>query len=111
MAVVDVVLLGVVDQAENERRHAHDGGRLHSLDGVPLEFGNTVSYADDARAHTADTHPVRESRHETFVDGGHQLKDVPFVQSGARERLMFVVRQTLQIRLRATEHDRVAERA
>ena len=110
MTIINIMLLGVLDEPQDERRHAHDCRRMQTLDRVPLEFGDTITHPDDACAKATDSHPVSQTSHEAFVDGGHQLENVTLAQSGASERLVFVVSKALQVFLRTPEHNRIAQR-
>ena len=108
MTIVDMMLLGVLDKPHDERRHAHDSGRVQALDGIPLQFRDSVTYANDAGAHMPYAHPIGETCHEPLVEGRHQLQDISFLESRTSKRLMLVICQTLQVRFGATEKNGVS---
>ena len=104
------MLLGILDEPQDERRHAHDRVGLQPPDGIPLQLGDAVPDADDAGTEFADAEEIGQSGHEPLVERGHQLHDVPGTQPGAGERLLLVVGQALQVLFRASEGHRVAQR-
>ena len=110
-SVVYAVLLGVVDELEDERRHAHDGVGVYAAYGVPLQFGDAVADTYHRGAHLADAEEVGQTGHEALVHGGHELHDVAGFETGALEAFLLVVGQALQVFLRAAEGDGVAQGA
>ena len=95
------MLLGVLYQLEDERRHAHDAVGMYAVDGVPLQFGDAVAHTYDARTQLADAEEIGQARHKALVDGGHQLQHVARLEAGADKRYFLVVGQTLQVFLAA----------
>ena len=69
--IVDIMLFGVLDEFQYERRHAHDGVGLNATDSVPLQLRDAVADSDDAGTKLAKPKKISQSRHETLVQGGH----------------------------------------
>ena len=105
------MLLCILDKPQDKRGYAHYGVGLEAVDCVPLKFRDTVADADDAGAQLADSQKIGETRHETFVNGGHQLHDVARAYASTHETLFLVICKPLQVFLRATKGDRVAQGA
>ena len=111
MAVINLMLLRIFDEAKDERRYAHDSRRVQPLNCIPLQFRNTVANTDDAGAHSTNTEPIGQTCHKALVDGCHQLQDIPFMQPGAFKGLMLIVRQALQVGFRTAEQRWISERS
>lgn len=94
---------------KNERGDTHNGVGFKAPYRVPLQFGNTVSNADDARSQSADAEKISQSGHKAFVHRCHELEDVSRTQSGAGKRFLLVKRQTLQVLIGTAEGDRVSQ--
>ena len=107
--VVYPVFLGILDQAQDEGGHAHQGVRLQAPDGVPLKFRNAVSHPDDAGAQLTDAQEIGQAGHEALVHGGHELDNVSGLDTGAFKALLLVVGQALQVLFRAAESNRVSQ--
>ena len=95
MPVVDAVFVGILQQTEDERRHAHEGVGANAPYRFPLQLGNAIAHAHHARAEPAQSEKVGHAGHETFVERGHQLDDAVAVHTGAGKRLGFVEGQAL----------------
>ena len=107
-AVIDAVRLGIVDDAGNEGGHDDNRVRLYTPDGIPLELGDAVTHAHDARAQATDAEKVGQPGHEALVDRRHQLEDAARARTGAREGDLLVVSQPIQIGVGHGKRHRVA---
>ena len=103
------MLLGILYQLQDERRHTHDGVGLDAANGVPLQFGDAVAHTDYACTKFAQTQEISQSRHETLVQGGHQLHHITRSHSSTFKRLLLIESQTLQVFLGTAESHRVAK--
>ena len=101
------MVLGVLDQPQDERRNAHYRIRLYTLDSIPLKLRHTVAHAYDTGTQFPDSKEVSQTGHKPLVNGRHQLEHIPGLQSGAFERFLLVVSQSLKVLLRAAESHRI----
>ena len=93
--VVDAVFVGILQQTEDERRHAHEGVGANAPNRFPLQLGNAVAHAHHARTEPTQSEKVGHAGHETLVERGHQLDYAVAVHAGAGKRLGFVEGQAL----------------
>ena len=83
---------------------------MQPFDGIPLQFRDAVAHADNAGAQLADAQEIGQARHETLVDGRHQLQDVARAQTGTGKGFLLVESESLQVFLGTGEGDRLTER-
>ena len=107
--VIDTVVFGILDQPQNKRRHTHDGIRLQTVDGIPLQLRDAITHTDDAGTQFPDAQEIGQTGHEALVNGGHQLNNVARSQTCAFEALLLIVSQTLQVPVRTTEGHRIPQ--
>ena len=53
VVIVYIMLLGIFDETQNKRRDTHNGRWVQTLNSVPLQFGNTISDANNTCPHLA----------------------------------------------------------
>ena len=107
--VVDSMFLGILDESEDERRYAENCIGLDATDGIPLQFRDAVPHTDDARPQFTDSQEIRQSCHEPFIEGSHQLQNTPRFQSCALKRFLLVQSQSLEIVFRTTKRHRITQ--
>ena len=56
---------------------------MKTADGIPLQFRDAVTHADDTCTHLPESKEIGHARHETFVKRGHKLYDALISQSCA----------------------------
>ena len=105
------MVFGPLDKAQDEGGNAHYCIRLQALNGVPLEFRNAVTNADDAGTQFPDAKEVGQAGHKALVQRYHKLDDASGTYARALKTLLLIVGKPLEILFRAPEGDGVSHSA